>query len=194
MPRSSWISQNRHTTATESSREAFNLRSWILTLCILRFFQSQWFLKKFAPREKCSRPPEIGGLVWESFFAKWKTICGLLKLPSAANWDSVCVPAVGRQNWSRPISTASLIVPSADKFHTSKQRELRDGEKWSVNGRGRRHTPDLNKSPFTSRPMMARSAIDCPAATFFAAIAPPPERRGLADECSVIHNSNMEAR
>jgi hypothetical protein len=124
--RSVWISQNRHTTATESSREAFNLTSWILTLCNLRFFQSQWFLKKFAPREKCSRTPEIGRLAWESFFAKWKTICGLPKLPSAANWDSVCVPAVGRQSWSRPISTANLIARSADKFRTSKRRDRRD--------------------------------------------------------------------
>ena len=29
--------------------------------------------------------------------------------------------------WPRPISTASLIVPSVDEFRTSKQRELRDG-------------------------------------------------------------------
>ena len=121
------ISQNRHTTATESSLEAFNIRPWILTLCILRFFQSQWFLKKFAPREKRSRAREMRRLVWESFFAKWKTICGLPKPRSVANWDSACVPAVGRQSWLPPIWTASLIVPSADKFRTSKQRERRDG-------------------------------------------------------------------
>ena len=70
------ISQNRHTTATESSREAFNLLSWTLTLYILRSFQSQWFLKKFAPREKSSRLREMRRLGWESFFAKPKTICG----------------------------------------------------------------------------------------------------------------------
>jgi len=64
------ISQNRHTTATESSREAFNLLSWTSTLCILRFFQSQWFLKKFAPREKCSRPRRMRPLAWESSFAR----------------------------------------------------------------------------------------------------------------------------
>jgi hypothetical protein len=125
--RRSAISQNRHTTATESSLQAFNLLSWTLTLCILRFFQSQWFLKKFAPREKGSRPREMRRLVWESFFAKWKTICELPKPRSVANWDSVCVPAAGRQSWLRPISTASLIVPSADRFRTSKQRKWRDG-------------------------------------------------------------------
>jgi len=68
------ISQNRHTTATESSREAFNVLSWTLTLYILRSFQSQWFLKKFAPREKSSRLREMRRLGWESFFAKPKTI------------------------------------------------------------------------------------------------------------------------
>jgi len=79
------ISQNRHTTATESSREAFNLLSWTLTLYILRFFQSQWFLKKFAPREKSSRLREMRRLGWESFFAKPKTICGWPKRRLAAN-------------------------------------------------------------------------------------------------------------
>src|SRR5437870_13907977 len=48
------ISQNRHTIATESSRQWFHRLPWTLTLCILHFFQSLWFLKKFAPREKCS--------------------------------------------------------------------------------------------------------------------------------------------
>jgi hypothetical protein len=73
------ISQNWHITATESSLQAFNLPPWTLTLYILRFFQSQWFLKKFAPREKCSRPREMRRLVWESFFAKWKTILRIAK-------------------------------------------------------------------------------------------------------------------
>ena len=53
-------------------------------LYILRFFQSQWFLKKFAPREKCSRLREMR-LGWESFFAKPKTICGWPKRRLAAN-------------------------------------------------------------------------------------------------------------
>jgi len=96
-------------------------------LYILRFFQSQWFLKKFAPREKCSRLRDMRRLGWESFFAKPKTICGWPKRRLAANWDSVCVPAAGHRSWSRPISTASLIVPSADEFRTNKQRELREG-------------------------------------------------------------------
>jgi hypothetical protein len=81
--------------------------------------------EKFAPREKCSRPQETRLLVWENFSAMWKPICALPKPRLAANWDSVYVPAAGRQSWSRLISTASSIVPSADKFRTSKQRELR---------------------------------------------------------------------
>ena len=64
------ISQNRHTTATKSSREAFNLFSWTLTLYILRSFQSRWFLKKSAPREKSSRLREMRRLGWESFFCE----------------------------------------------------------------------------------------------------------------------------
>jgi hypothetical protein len=39
---------------------------------------------------------------------------------------SLC-PAAGHRSWSRPISTASLIAPSADEFRSSKQPELRDG-------------------------------------------------------------------
>jgi hypothetical protein len=81
--------------------------------------------EKFAPREKCTRPHEMRLLVWENFSAMWKPICALPKPRLAANWDSVYVPAAGRQSWSRLISTASSIVPSADKFRTSKQRELR---------------------------------------------------------------------
>src|SRR5438046_6145320 len=64
------ISQNRHTIATESSRQWFNRLPWTLTLCILHFFQSLWFLKKFAPREKCSWPREMRRLAWERCFAK----------------------------------------------------------------------------------------------------------------------------
>lgn len=95
-------------------------------LYILRSFQSQWFLKKFVPREKSSRLREMHRLGWESFFAKPKTTCGWPKRRLAANWDSVCVPAAGRRSWSRQTWTASLIVPSVDEFRTSKRRELRD--------------------------------------------------------------------
>jgi len=40
-----------------------------------------------------------------------------------------------------------------------------------------------------------QSAIDCNrAVTFFATIVLPPERRARADGCSVIRNSDREAR
>ena len=61
------------------------------------------------------------------FLCEVETDLQLLKPRSAASWDSVCVPAAGRRSWSRPISTASLIVRSADKFRTS---ELRVGALW----------------------------------------------------------------
>ncbi|PYL83011.1 MAG: hypothetical protein DMF23_10855 [Verrucomicrobia bacterium] len=64
------------------------------------------------------------------FLCEVETDLQLLKPRSAANWYSVSVPTAGRRSWSRPISTASLIVRSADKFRTSKQRELRVGALW----------------------------------------------------------------
>src|SRR5439155_21509204 len=107
------ISQIRHTTATISSRETLNLLSWTLMLYILRFFQSQWFLKKFAPREKCSRLREMRRLSWESFFAKPKTICGWPKRRLAANWDSICVPAAGQDRKSTRLNSSHVAISYA---------------------------------------------------------------------------------
>jgi hypothetical protein len=59
------------------------------------------------------------------FLCDVETDLRIAKATLGGELGSVYVPAAGRQSWSRLISTASSIVPSADKFRTSKQRELR---------------------------------------------------------------------